>query len=227
MDWIHQIRPHEVFSTIAICFLGWKVWQKSPTEDTTSESLKGIVNTIGNKSKYYKGHSTRVGLICKALCDAMDIHGQERQDCIEAGYLHDIGKIRLDLALLNKEEKLTETDWKLIKDHSVVGYDILKDFNVNKEVLANVLYHHENVDGTGYPLKLADVNIPMGAKIIRIADSIDAMGSDRAYRDALSFEVITEELIKGKGTMYDETIIDKATNGLSPRIRLILAQQRV
>ena len=166
-------------------------------------------------------------LISKCICDALDINGRDRENILDAAYLHDIGKIRVDLALLDKPDKLTETEWETMRKHPLVGYDILKDFGIHADVLAMVLYHHENFDGTGYPLQLNGGNIPLGARIIRVADAIDAMGSDRAYRKALPFDVINEELRKCVDTQFDPDIVAKATNGLNKRIRLILAQGRV
>jgi len=230
MDWIHQIRPHEILSTIAIAFLAWRMWihqMKPRTKDTISDSLKAIVNVLSSKSEYYRGHSKRVSLIAGAICDSLGVSDKDKEIVVEAGALHDIGKIRLDLALLDKVEKLTACEYEKIQDHCVVGHDVLQEFNIGTDIITAVLYHHENWDSTGYPIQIGGDNIPLAARILRIADSIDAMGSDRAYRKGIPYDQIAEELKRCSGTHYDPDIIHVCTNGLSNRIKLILAKQRV
>ena len=204
-----------------------RVLPENSKHNEIENSLKAIVNVLSSKSIYYKGHSKRVSLIAGAICDSMHIKDEAKNRIVEAGALHDIGKIRLDLSLLDKVEKLTECEYEKIKDHCIVGHDILKEFDVESNITTAILYHHENFDGTGYPIQIGGENIPLAARILRVADSIDAMGSDRAYRKGLPFAAIVKELENGSGTEYDPNIVAVCTNGLSNRIKLILAQQKI
>lgn len=196
-------------------------------ESGTRKSLKAIVNIVMNKSHYYYGHSSRVSLIAKVICEGLKIHGHDKQNIVESAFLHDIGKICVDSSLLEKNGSLEAYEMKTMKDHSVRGYDIVKGFDLAPSICGAVLYHHENYDGTGYPLNLSGENIPIGARIIRVADSIDAMGSERPYRKAMEYDQIAEQLLKGSGLAYDPDIVKVATNGLSGRIKFILLQQRM
>ena len=123
---------------------------------------------------------------------------------------------------MHRDGKLTEIEWYNMKLHPLKGCNMAKKFGISEPVSTMILYHHENMDGTGYPLQIDGENIPIGARIIRVADSIDAMAMKRPYRDALAFQDIESELVNGINKLYDETIIRKVTNGLARRIRLII-----
>lgn len=196
-------------------------------KDMYKESLKSITNIVMNKSYYHYGHSSRVGSMCNVICEGLGINGKKRKDILEAAYLHDIGKICVDSTILDKPSTLTPAETEMIKSHSIKGHEILKGFGINQDIIADVLYHHENFDGTGYPLGLAGEAIPIGARIIRVVDSIDAMGSDRAYRKAMPYDVIISEIKAGIGKQYDEKVVKIALNGLNKRIKFILLQSRI
>ena len=223
MDW-HGIRPHEIFSTVSIIFLAyymWKLYYKKSEPDSIP-ALEGMADALNTKSPYYSKHSERVALISNAICDAMEITGREKDLIIRAAKLHDIGKLFIDEEVLHKEGKLTEEEWKSVKLHPVKGGQMAKKFGISEPVHTMILYHHENMDGTGYPLGIAAENIPMGARILRVADSIDAMAMPRPYREAYNFQQLHDELFQYSGKYYDETLIKKVTNGLHKRIKLII-----
>ncbi len=152
-------------------------------------------------------HSIRVAELCNMLCNSLNINGGNREIIIVSAMLHDIGKCKIDSLLLNKKEKLNGEDWKQIKKHSVYGYMLAKDMNYNDDICKNILYHHENYDGTGYPKGIKDMNIPLGAAIIRICDSYDAMRSVRPYKKAINHKEAMDELINNKN-IYREDLLN-------------------
>ena len=223
MTWVHIVRPHEIFSTMAIIILSYYMWKMYVSlRPNAGMALEGMSDALNKKSPYYADHSKRVALIANAICDSMNIIGTERNIIIRSAKLHDLGKLFVDEETLHKKEKLTDREWEIMKLHPVRGGGMAKKFGISEPVIANILYHHENVDGTGYPLSLKGESIPLGAKIIRVADTIDAMAMPRPYRKARSFEEIEKDLKEHIGTWYDKTIVEKATNGLSKRIKLII-----
>jgi HD-GYP domain-containing protein (c-di-GMP phosphodiesterase class II) len=124
-----------------------------------------------------------------------------------AGLLHDIGKIGVDDNVLRKSGRLTDAEYEHIKRHPELGYKILKDLKRLSDVLPSVLYHHERWDGRGYPHQLAADGIPLFARIIAVADSYDAMASDRPYRKGLPEETVDEIFRKGAGTQWDDQVV--------------------
>lgn len=123
-----------------------------------------------------------------------------------AAHLHDIGKIGVPDHVLNKEGKLDELEWELIKAHPVIGANILNRSSKLSELSDIVLYHHERYDGLGYPYGLSGVSIPIGARIIALCDSIDAMTTRRSYRNAFDFKYAYGEIERNLGSMYDPFI---------------------
>jgi len=123
-----------------------------------------------------------------------------------AAHLHDIGKMGISDSVLGKPGKLTDDEFSIIKQHPVIGAKILMQSNYTHELVQIVLHHHERYDGRGYPEGLKGEEIPIGARIIAIADSIDAMTSKRVYRDALSLDYCRNEIEKNLGVMYDPAI---------------------
>jgi energy-coupling factor transport system substrate-specific component len=122
--------------------------------------------------------------------------------------LHDIGKIGVPDAVLNKPAALTDEEYAIIKQHPTTGYDILKDIRIIPDVHLGALYHHERYDGTGYPHGLKGEDIPLIARIIAIADTYDAMTSNRAYRKALTNDIVISEMEKNKGKQFDPALAE-------------------
>jgi response regulator RpfG family c-di-GMP phosphodiesterase len=125
-----------------------------------------------------------------------------------AGLLHDVGKIRIPVDIINKPGKLTDEEYDLIKIHPVTGYYILKDISDHYDMAVAARYHHERYDGKGYPNGLSGEDIPEMARILAVADSYDAMTSNRSYRKGLSQGVVRSEIEKGKGTQFDPDVAD-------------------
>lgn len=174
----------------------------------TFQAITVIANTIDAKDEYTKGHSQRVSEYSYALAKEIGLEEQEAQNIRNIALLHDIGKIGVPDSVLNKPGKLTDAEYEIMKQHPLVGADILKDIKMIPGLDIGAKYHHERYDGRGYPSGLKGDNIPFIARIICVADSYDAMSSNRVYRKRFSEEKILEELERGKGTQFDPKIAD-------------------
>ncbi len=173
-------------------------------------SLKALTSSIDAKDKYTHGHSERVAFISRwiaeRLCDKEPLDEEQIHRIYLAGLLHDIGKIGIDESVLRKAGKLTEQELGCIKKHPSIGAGILREIKQMRDIVPGVLYHHERVDGKGYPDGLTGEQIPLTGKIVGLADSFDAMTSKRTYRDAMTVEQALDEIEKGLGTQFDEKL---------------------
>ena len=186
-----------------------KVEQKTrQVEQLSFEIIATIASMIEAKDSYTKGHSIRVAEYSAALATALGWKEETVKNLRYIALLHDIGKVGIPDRVLNKPGKLTETEFNIIKSHTTIGGDILKDIETISYVDSGAKFHHERFDGKGYPSGLAGYNIPTVARIISIADAYDAMNSKRVYRDALPENIIREELINGRGTQFDPEFLD-------------------
>lgn len=170
--------------------------------------IKSLAAALEAKDCYTSGHSKRVAFMTYELSKKLGIKGKELEKIHMAAQLHDIGKIGIPDKILKKDGSLSPQEWEYIKRHSKVGYDILNKSKKLKNISTIVLYHHERWDGKGYPSGLSGVDIPLGFRIIAVCDSIDAMTSERPYRDAMSFEKCINEIIINKGLMFDPVIVE-------------------
>ncbi len=172
-----------------------------------NEALVTIASTIDAKDQYTKGHSVRVAEYSKEIARRMNKDQEFQEKIYYIGLLHDIGKIGVPDEVLNKKSRLTDEEFMLIKKHPAIGGDILHDFTSVKGIADGAKYHHERYDGRGYCEGLAGEDIPLVARIIGVADSYDAMQSNRVYRPGLTDEVILSELTKNAGTQFDPAIV--------------------
>lgn len=177
-------------------------------DELNTNIIRALAYTIDAKDRYTSGHSQRVADYALAIAKRMGKTEEEQKIIYYAGLLHDIGKIRVPEELINKPGGLTEDEFNQIRVHPVSGYHILKDIHEDIRIAYGAKYHHERYDGKGYPNALEGENIPEIARIIGVADSYDAMASNRRYRDALPQEVIRSEFEKGRGTQFDKEIAD-------------------
>jgi len=173
-------------------------------------SLKALTNTIDAKDPYTRGHSERVAFVSRWIAEKMlenkILKPYQVHKIYLAGLLHDIGKMGIAEMVLRKKGKLTEQEYNHIKMHPSIGAGILSEIKQMGEIVPGVLYHHERVDGKGYPDGLSGDQIPITGKIISLADSFDAMTSKRTYRDALTIEQALAEIELGLGTQFDEKV---------------------
>lgn len=171
--------------------------------------LETLAGTLDAKDKYTNGHSMRVSFYATRLAEELGWDKERVSMLRYEALLHDIGKIGVPDAILNKPSRLSEMEFGLIKSHTIVGSDILKNMIAVPGASEVAKYHHERFDGKGYPNGLRGTDIPLNARIVCIADAYDAMSSDRIYRKALSGNVIRNELINGRGTQFDPELLDK------------------
>ena len=177
--------------------------QNEDIRKMTMQTIMTIANTIDAKDEYTRGHSRRVAEYAYAIAKELGLPPKETDDIHSIGLLHDIGKIGIPDAVLNKPGKLTNEEYQLMKSHTVVGARILKDIGLIDGLDIGAKYHHERYDGKGYPEGISGENIPLLARIIAVADAYDAMSSNRIYRRHLSEERIQHELENGCGTQWD------------------------
>lgn len=171
------------------------------------KTVTAIISTLHEKNKREEQHSHRVSELCKKTGEALNLNETQIQELKMVGLLHDIGKIAIDENILNKPGKLSDEERSEINRHPEIGYRILSTVNDMTEIAQYVLYHHERWDGSGYPKGLKGDEIPFVSRIITIADSYDAMTSERSYRSALSEEVATQELQKNVGIQFDAELV--------------------
>ena len=170
--------------------------------------ISSLVNAIDAKDAYTFGHSDRVASVSKRIAREMGFSDAECEQVYMAGLLHDIGKIGVPDNVLGKPGKLTEDEFHLMRKHPTIGFDILKHLKPLAYALPGVLCHHESMNGEGYPHGLSGEQIPMLGRIIAVADSYDAMTSDRIYRKGVATSIAEEVLRKGAGTQWDCGVID-------------------
>lgn len=170
--------------------------------------IECLVGALEAKDLYTKGHSIRVAYISYELAKRMGIKGKELEIIHMAAHLHDIGKIGIPDEILHKKGKLTDNEFQNIKKHPEIGSNILNCSNKLKVLSELVLYHHERWDGRGYPYGLKGEEIPLGSRIIAIADSIDAMTSERPYRKSISCDMCKMEIEANKGEQFDPSIVE-------------------
>jgi PAS domain S-box-containing protein len=176
------------------------------------KSLAGTIQamslTVETRDPYTAGHQRRVAHLARKIGQEMGLSNDTIDNIRMAGIIHDIGKISVPAELLAKPTKLADIEMSLIKVHSQSGYDILKDVDLPYPIAEIVLQHHERLDGSGYPQGLKNEQILLEAKIICVADVVEAIASNRPYRPAKGIEIALEEIEKNKGILYDEGVVD-------------------
>ena len=171
----------------------------------TVEAIAGIVEM---RDPYTSGHQVRVADLASAIAKQMGLSDTEQQVIHLAGVVHDLGKIRVPAEILSKPSRLNEIEYSLIKMHPQAGYDILKGIDFSWPIAQMVLQHHERMDGSGYPQGLKGDEILVGARILCVADVVEAMSSHRPYRPGLGDEAALAEIVSGRGTRYDTQVVD-------------------
>lgn len=175
------------------------------------KSFRGIIQTLAltaeSRDSYSAGHQKRVANLACCIAEEMSLSKERMAGVRLAALLHDIGKISVPDEILSKSVQLTETELNIIKGHTRIGCDILKEIEFPCPVAQIVLQHHERVNGSGYPLGLSDKDILLEAKILAVADVVDAMTSSRPYRDAFALDVALNEISQNRGILYDFNVV--------------------
>jgi putative nucleotidyltransferase with HDIG domain len=171
-------------------------------------TVRVMVSAIEMRDPYTAGHQLRVANLACAIATEIGLP-QEKIDGIRmAGSIHDIGKLSVPAEILSKPTKLTNIEFSLIKEHAQKGYEMLNDVE-SPWLLAQIVYqHHERMDGSGYPRNLKGEEICMEARILAVADVVEAMASHRPYRPALGIDAALNEIEKNRGTLYDDAVVD-------------------
>ena len=170
-------------------------------------SIDAMIKALEAKDFYTRGHSQRVTLYSMAIAEELGMKGQELEDLYRASVLHDLGKIGVREAILNKPGKLSEEEFVEIVRHPETAVRILEPIPFFRPLLPAILHHHERFDGKGYPSHLAGASIPLASRIMTIADTFDAMTSTRAYRKALPIADAIAEIRRCSGTQFDPDIV--------------------
>lgn len=182
--------------------------RRKQTEATSLQFIQTLSVAIEAKDEYTKGHSYRVAEYSALIARKLGWSDEEIENLKNAACLHDIGKIGIPDSILNKPTKLLDEEYEIIRKHTTIGADILKNISLIQHAEEVARYHHERYDGRGYPEGLCGENIPVYARIIAVADSYDAMNSRRIYRDKLSPSEIRSEMNRNKGIQFDPQIAD-------------------
>lgn len=173
--------------------------------------IECLAAALEAKDLYTSGHSSRVGDMSYDLGRAMGLKGSQLETIHIAGHLHDIGKMGISENILNKREKLLPQEWAQIQAHPEIGYKILAKSKGLLKIAQIVLNHHERWNGRGYPHGLKQELIPLGSRIIGLADAVDAITSIRPYRKAMSWEECWDEVLANKGEQFDPAVVEAST----------------
>jgi putative nucleotidyltransferase with HDIG domain len=176
------------------------------------QTLTALANAVEARDIYTRGHTERVCYMALSLCGEMGWNEEKLWEVKMGGILHDIGKIGVPDAILNKAEALTNEQFEIMKQHPVVGAKILEDISFLTPAIPYVLYHHERFDGKGYPFGLRNDQIPIQGRLMAVVDTFDAMTSDRPYRKAKSFQMALKEIQDCAGSQFDPHIAELFLN---------------
>ena len=171
------------------------------------EVMEALAHTIDAKDKYTNGHSSRVAKYSRMIAEKMGMEQEKCENIYYMGLLHDIGKIGVPNEIINKPARLTDSEYEVIKGHPGIGFGILKEIKSRSDLAYGALWHHERFDGKGYPEYRSGEELPIEARIIAIADSYDAMTSNRSYRNYLPQDKVRAEIEKCSGTQFDPEIV--------------------
>jgi len=171
-------------------------------------SLIMLSNAIELRDQYTRGHVERVMDFALTMANEMGWNSIQKSALQFGSILHDIGKIYIRESILRKPGRLDEEEWAEMKQHTVIGAELIKNIPYLASALPIIRNHHERWDGKGYPDGLVAENIPLAARIVAVADSLDAITSSRVYRQACSLEQAYNEILRGRGTRYDPSVID-------------------
>ena len=218
-----------IFTTIVICLLIWAfnvviknisatneavkakdeaIEAKNEVKTLSVEVMEALAHTIDAKDEYTRGHSVRVAQYSRMLAKKLGMSEEDCENVYYMGLLHDIGKIGVPNEIINSPSKLTDEEYSVIKTHPSLGFDILSEIKSRPDLSTGARWHHERYDGKGYPDSKSGKDIPLMARIIAVADSYDAMTSNRSYRNYLPQDKVREELKKNEGTQFDPEIAE-------------------
>ncbi len=211
LDYTVQLKGHDEISELAGSFnkMAQSLCEsRRRMNDYFYRAVQSLVRILEAKDQYTKGHSERVAEIAARMGDRLGLGATRVQMLKKTAELHDIGKLVIPETILNKPGKLTEEEWQIIRDHPVIGEEVLQPVLIDEELLDVVRGHHERYDGTGYPDRLKGEAIRLFSQIIAVADAYDAMTSPRAYRPAMTHDVAVVELKTHAGSQFSPRMVE-------------------
>jgi HD-GYP domain-containing protein (c-di-GMP phosphodiesterase class II) len=208
---------------LAVPLLGSHFAQRAlrNVQEETQATMAGLADALEVRDAYTSQHSIRVTTLVEAILDEMPyLPSDTRKMIMDAARIHDLGKIGIRDAALLKQGPLTAEEFEEVKRHSSIGAELVGRLAIYRRSAAIVRHHHERWDGRGYPDGLKGEQIPLGARIIAVADSFDAMTSDRPYRRALSFEAAVAEIQRNSGTQFDPKVVEAFLRAVADPVRM-------
>ncbi len=195
-------RHVEVLSTFAANAYS-KIKMANELEAQYTTTIEALVSALEARDPYTQAHTGRIRDLATALADAMQLGHAIRQSVRLGAILHDVGKIGISDSILRKEGPLTPEEWAIMRTHPEIGKKMLESIEFLAPALPVIYHHHERWDGTGYPEGLKGEEIPLGARIVAVCDTFDAMTTDRPYRKAAPIEKALDEILSHAGTQFD------------------------
>ena len=171
-------------------------------------TIQAMARTVETRDPYTAGHQNRVSNLARAIATEMEVSKDQIQGIRLAGVIHDIGKISVPAEILSKPGSISKNEFGIIKEHPQIGHDILKSVDFTWPIAQIVLQHHERMDGSGYPDGISGENILIEARILAVADVVEAMASHRPYRPALGIDMALREISKNRSILYDLQVVD-------------------
>lgn len=202
-----SIQAMNAFRNLAIAFYQVQRYSKFKN-DFTKELVVSVTQMLEIHDRYTRGHSGNVANLTVRIAEELGLDKKTIERAYWSGLVHDIGKILVSDTILNKTEKLTDEEYEHIKQHPVWGYQTLMNSSKLNDMAIYVLHHHERWDGKGYPHGISGITIPLISRIIAVADTWDAMTSDRSYRKPLEYDLAVREIQNNSGTQFDPHIVD-------------------
>ena len=197
----------------------WQIVERQRAEAEVQHSLEkltkaldgtvlAVANTVEMRDPYTAGHQRQVAQLAGAIAQEMGFSPERVEGMRVLGCLHDIGKIAIPAEILSKPGRISPMEFTLIKDHPRVGYEIIKDIDFPFPLAEGILQHHERLNGSGYPQGISGPDIILEARILGVADVVEAMASHRPYRMALGIDQALEEISRNRGILYDPEVVD-------------------
>lgn len=174
--------------------------------------VSALSNAIEARDAYTAGHQAKVADLAEAIGKEIGLSDPDIEGVRLAASIHDIGKIAIPAEILTKPSPLSEYEFAMLRNHVQVGYDIVKPLKFHANIAKTILQHHERLDGSGYPNKLRGEQICIEARILSVADIVEAMSSDRPYRKSQGLNVALEKIKNGRNTLYDASVVDACLN---------------
>lgn len=202
-----SLKMFGALGNIAATFMAFQRLSKIQ-EEFQKEIILSIIRMMEIHDEYTKGHSEMVADLSREVAQALGYNSETANEVYWSGLVHDIGKILVPESILNKPSRLSASEFDIIKQHPLWGYEVLKQSKYLSQIALNVKFHHERFDGGGYPDSISGSQIPQTSRILAVADTWDAMTRNRSYRKALDIKTAIKEIEENKGTQFDPEIVD-------------------